>query len=164
MANVTVVVGNQAPVVTIDFPDNGGFFEWGDQVRYKITVEDPDGEVDCSSVALRTSLGHDSHAHPMEELYGCEGVLQTARDEGHGIESNIFWVVEGSFTDDGGDAGVPLTGNALQVLQPKRLQSEFYTSTGRETSIGTGGTPGVQKETTSDSGGRWAEPGLRRAG
>ncbi|GAA3213898.1 ThuA domain-containing protein [Oerskovia jenensis] len=153
VANVTIVVGNQAPVVKIEFPDNGGFFEWGDQVRYRITVDDPDGEVDCSTVALRTSLGHDSHAHPMEELYGCEGVLQTARDEGHGIESNIFWVIEGSYTDDGGDAGVPLTGNALQVLQPKRVQSEFYTSTGRETSIGTGGTPGVQKETTSDSAG-----------
>ncbi|MFC8923921.1 ThuA domain-containing protein [Cellulosimicrobium sp. NPDC057127] len=153
VANVSVVVGNEAPTVSITFPDNGGFFEWGDQVRYEIAVEDPDGEVTCENVTLFTSLGHDSHAHPMEELTGCEGVMQTARDEGHGIESNIFWVVEAMYTDDGGAAGVPLTGNDLQVLQPKLLQSEFFTSTGRLEGSTSGGDPGVQTETTGDSAG-----------
>src|SRR5690606_22165352 len=33
VANVTVVVGNTAPTVSITFPDDGGFFSWGDQVR-----------------------------------------------------------------------------------------------------------------------------------
>ncbi|WP_125776714.1 ThuA domain-containing protein [Antribacter gilvus] len=153
VANVTVVVGNVAPTVTITFPDDGGFFEWGDQVRYQVQVDDPDGTVDCSAVHLFTSLGHDSHAHPMEDLTGCEGMLQTARDEGHGIESNIFWVVEGSYADDGGAAGVPLTGNDLQILQPKLLQAEFYTSTGRLAGSTSGGDPGVQTETTGDTAG-----------
>ncbi|WP_253182039.1 ThuA domain-containing protein [Cellulosimicrobium cellulans] len=164
VANVSVVVGNQAPTVSITFPENGGFFEWGDQVRYEIAVEDPDGEVTCENVTLFTSLGHDSHAHPMEELTGCEGTLQTARDEGHGIESNIFWVVEAMYTDDGGAVGVPLTANDLQVLQPKLLQSEFFTSTGRLEGSTSGGDPGVQTETTGDSAGGglnigWIEPG-----
>ncbi|MCF4122281.1 ThuA domain-containing protein [Antribacter sp. KLBMP9083] len=153
VANVTVVVGNVAPTVTITFPDDGGFFEWGDQVRYEIEVTDPDGTVDCSAVHLYTSLGHDSHAHPMEELTGCQGVLQTARDEGHGIEANIFWVIEGSYADDGGAAGVPLTGNDLQVLQPKLVQAEFYTSTGRLAGSTSGGDPGVRVETTGDTAG-----------
>ncbi|WP_244286359.1 DUF1349 domain-containing protein [Cellulosimicrobium cellulans] len=152
VANVSIVVGNQAPTVSITFPENGGFFEWGDQVKYEIAVDDPDGEVTCDNVTLFTSLGHDSHAHPMEELSGCEGTLQTARDEGHGIESNIFWVVEAMYTDDGGEVGVPLSDNDLQILQPKLLQSEFFTSTGRVGS-NTSGTPGVQTETTGDSAG-----------
>ncbi len=153
VANVTIVVGNQAPTVSITFPENGGFFEWGDQVKYEIAVDDPDGEVTCENVTLFTSLGHDSHAHPMEELTGCEGTLQTARDEGHGIESNIFWVVEAMYTDDGGAVGVPLSANDLQILQPKLLQSEFFTSTGRLEGSTSTGDPGVQTETTADTAG-----------
>ncbi|WP_240423564.1 ThuA domain-containing protein [Microbacterium halotolerans] len=153
VANVTIVVGNEAPTVSIAFPDNGGFFEWGDQVAYEIAVDDPDGEVDCADVRLFTSLGHDSHAHPFDELTGCEGVIQTARDEGHGIESNIFWVIEAMYTDDGGSAGVPLTGNDLQVLQPKLIQSEFFTSTGRLDGSTSSGDAGVIIEETSDSAG-----------
>ncbi|TBN55448.1 DUF1349 domain-containing protein [Glaciihabitans arcticus] len=151
-ANVTIVVGNQRPVVTINFPDDGGFFEFGDQVRYEVSVVDPDGDFDCDAVTLTPALGHDSHAHPMEELEGCEGFLQTSRDDGHGAEANLFWVVEARYTDDGGAANVPLQGFALQVLQPKRLQSEFFTSTGRVG--GTGGPDdGVRIETTSDTAG-----------
>ncbi|GAB4084736.1 hypothetical protein GCM10028784_13660 [Myceligenerans cantabricum] len=154
VANVTIVVGNIAPEVSITFPENGGFFEWGDQVRYEIDVDDPDGEVTCDDVSLFTSLGHDSHAHPFDELTGCEGVIQTARDEGHGIESNIFWVIEAFYTDDGGAAGVPLTTTDLQVLQPKLVQSEFFTGTGRADGIGDGaGDPGVQIEETGDTAG-----------
>ncbi|NOV99136.1 ThuA domain-containing protein [Isoptericola chiayiensis] len=154
VANVTVVVGNVAPEVSITFPENGGFFEWGDQVLYEIEVDDPDGEVSCEDVSLFTSLGHDSHAHPFDELTGCSGVIQTARDEGHGIESNIFWVIEAFYTDDGGDAGAPLTTTDLQVLQPKLVQSEFFTATGRADGIGDGaGDPGVQIEETGDTAG-----------
>ncbi|MFF8347912.1 ThuA domain-containing protein [Cellulosimicrobium funkei] len=152
-ANVSIVVGNQAPSVTITFPDNGGVFEWGDQVRYVVEVEDPDGEVDCSNLQMMTALGHDAHAHPMEELTGCEGVMQTARDEGHGLEANIFWVLEAFYTDDGGEVGVPLTTNSLQILQPKLLQAEYYTSTGRLPGSASTGDPGVQTEQTSDSAG-----------
>ena len=151
-ANVTVVVGNQAPTVTIEFPDNGGFFEFGDQVRYEVSVTDPDGDVDCANVTLTPALGHDSHAHPMEELEGCTGFLQTSRDDGHGADANIFWVVEARYTDDGGAANVPLQGFALQVLQPKRLQSEFFTSTGRVNGTG-GADDGVKIETTGDTAG-----------
>ncbi|MFV2145033.1 ThuA domain-containing protein [Isoptericola sp. G70] len=153
VANVTIVVGNEAPTVSITFPENGGFFEWGDQVAYEIAVDDPDGEVDCADVQLFTSLGHDSHAHPFDELTGCEGVIQTARDEGHGIESNIFWVIEAMYTDDGGAAGVPLTGNDLQVLQPKLVQAEFFTSTGRLDGSTSSGDAGVVTEETGDSAG-----------
>lgn len=149
--DVSIVVGNTTPIVTIDFPDNGGFFEWGDQVRYEVTVDDPDGEFDCGNVTVHPALGHDAHAHPMEIIEGCEGVIQTSRDDGHGADANIFWVVEARYTDDGGEANVPLTGYGVAVLQPKRLQAEHFTNTGRVDGIGTGtGTPGVQSQATTD--------------
>ncbi|MEU4364758.1 ThuA domain-containing protein [Promicromonospora sp. NPDC023987] len=153
VANVTVVVGNIAPTVSITLPDDGGFFSWGDQVRYEVAVDDPDGDVDCSGVTLYTSLGHDSHSHPIEELTGCSGVLQTAADDGHGADADLFWTLEATFADDGGAVGVPLTGSDLQVLQPKRLQAEFFTDTGRLPGSTSGGDAGVQREGTGDSAG-----------
>ncbi|WP_166849433.1 ThuA domain-containing protein [Isoptericola sp. BMS4] len=153
VANVEITVGNTAPTVEITFPDDGGIFDWGDQVAYEISVTDPDGEVDCADVTMRTFLGHDTHGHPIEVLDGCSGVVQTARDEGHGIEARLFWVLEAEFTDDGGDAGVPLTTTHQQILQPKLLQAEFFTDTGRLAGSSSDGDAGVQTEETGDSAG-----------
>ncbi|MDH6181903.1 cytochrome c [Microbacteriaceae bacterium SG_E_30_P1] len=162
-STVTVTVGNAMPEVSVVFPDNGGFFEWGDQVRYEIVVNDPDGEFICENVTVHPALGHDSHAHPMEVLEGCEGFIQTTRDDGHGLDANIFWVIEGRYTDDGGDAGIPLTGFGGNILQPKRIQSEYFTSTGRLAGSTSTGDPGVQIQATEDVDGLnnigYIEPG-----
>ncbi len=154
VATVPIVVGNAVPVVTIQFPQNGGFFNWGDQVAYTVTVNDPDagGPIDCSRVQVLPALGHSSHQHPMEELSGCQGTIQTARDSGHGLEAELFWVVDVRYLDNGGAAGVPLTGYGLNVLNSKHLEAEYFDTTGRIG--GTGGTSdGVVRETTGDSAG-----------
>lgn len=155
VANVPVTVGNTAPTVTIDFPPAGGFFDWGDQVRYTITVTDPeDGEIDCARVNLQVLLGHDEHAHPLEQHTGCSGVVQTQLADGHGAEADVFTVFEATYTDNGGVGGAgPLTGRAIELLQPKRKQAQYYTVTGRVPGSTGGGDPGVQVETTSDPAG-----------
>ncbi|MFD6177414.1 MULTISPECIES: ThuA domain-containing protein [unclassified Isoptericola] len=160
VANLEIVVGNVAPTVTISFPDDGAFFEWGDTIPYTVTVTDPDGPqgkkakaAQCEKVVLHTGLGHDVHSHPMEELTGCTGVLTTTADGGHDASANLFWTLEAQYTDDGGKAGVPLTALDLQVLQPKHKQAEFFTSTGRLEGSTSTGDPGVQRETTGDSAG-----------
>ena len=66
--NVTVVVGNTRPDVTIEIPENGQFAAFGDKVPYKISVTDAeDGStgsgINCADVTLNVSLGHDQHAH-----------------------------------------------------------------------------------------------------
>ncbi|GAA0388160.1 hypothetical protein GCM10009541_33970 [Micromonospora gifhornensis] len=155
VANVPVTVGNTVPTVTIEFPPDGGFFDWGDQVKYTIKVTDPeDGEIDCADVELQVLLGHDEHAHPLEQHTGCEGVVQTQLAAGHGAEANVFTVLEATYTDKGGSGGAnPLTGRALEILQPKRKQAEYYSNTGR-LADGTGsGDPGVAKEATGDTAG-----------
>ncbi|MDG4773054.1 ThuA domain-containing protein [Solwaraspora sp. WMMD792] len=155
VANVPVTVGNTAPTVTIDFPPAGGFFDWGDQVEYTITVTDPeDGEIDCDRVELQVLLGHDEHAHPLEQHTGCSGTVQTQLAAGHGAEANVFGVFEATYTDDGGVGGAaPLTGRAIELLQPKRKQAEYFSSTGRVDGATGDDDPGVQIETTSDPAG-----------
>ncbi|MEV6493451.1 PKD domain-containing protein, partial [Actinoplanes sp. NPDC051633] len=155
VANVPVTVGNTAPTVTIEFPPDGGFFEWGDQVKYTIKVTDPeDDEIDCDRVRLQVLLGHDEHAHPLEQHTGCTGTVQTALASGHGAEANVFAVFEASYTDDGGVGGAkPLTGTMIEQLQPKRTQAEYFSATGRVAGATGGGDPGVQRETTSDPAG-----------
>ncbi|MBF9133228.1 ThuA domain-containing protein [Plantactinospora sp. S1510] len=152
VANVPVTVGNTAPTVSIEFPPEGGFFDWGDQVKYTVKVTDPeDGTIDCDRVKLQYFLGHDEHAHPMGEQAGCEGVVQTSLAASHGADANVFAVLEATYTDGGGVGGSKaLTGRAIEQLQPKRKQAEYYAATGRAPDgVGTGD-PGVQAQATTD--------------
>ncbi|TDB75510.1 ThuA domain-containing protein [Micromonospora sp. KC723] len=155
VANVPVTVGNTAPTVTIEFPPDGGFFDWGDQVRYTVKVTDPeDATVDCAKVKLQYYLGHDEHAHPLQSHTGCTGTVQTSLASGHGAEANVFGVFEATYTDKGGSGGVnPLTGRAIEQLQPKRKQAEYHAATGRAPDGVGAGDPGVRKETTGDAAG-----------
>jgi glucose/arabinose dehydrogenase/PKD repeat protein len=146
VANVPVSVGNTAPVVTLTAPADGGFFDWGDRVNFTVTVTDPeDGSINCSRVLLQYSLGHDEHAHPVQQYSGCSGTVQTSMGDGHGADANIFGVLEASYTDGGG-----LVGRSLVRLQPKRKQAEHFSTTGRVAGSTAGGDPGVQREATGD--------------
>ncbi|MDT7727047.1 MAG: cytochrome c [Actinomycetota bacterium] len=160
-ASVPVVVGNTMPVVTLNLPPNGGFFDFGDQVKYTVTVTDPeDGTVDCASEKMQAILGHDTHGHPLDQYTGCSGTVQTTLSSGHSDGDNVFYVLEASYTDKGGAGGSqPLTGRAQAILQPKHKQAEYFSSTGR-VADGTGtGNPGVQVETAGDSAGGFKDIG-----
>ncbi|MFW7413395.1 ThuA domain-containing protein, partial [Demequina sp. SO4-18] len=153
VSNVTIVVGNAAPTVEIVFPEQGGFFNWGDQIDYEVIIDDPDatGEINCDNVNVLPALGHASHQHPSGALSGCTGVIPTQRDEGHGITENIFWTVDVSFTDDGGAVEVPLSGSTTHILNPKRMEAEFFDATGALTDdYPSNDGQGVQVEDNSD--------------
>ncbi|QFY14551.1 DUF1349 domain-containing protein [Nonomuraea phyllanthi] len=152
-ASVAISAGNTRPTVSVDVPPNGAFFEFGDQVKFEVTVTDPeDGTIDCDKVKIQAILGHDSHGHPLDQLKGCEGVLQT-QQAGHGEYDNLFYVIEASYTDGGADGAGPLTGRGQVILEPKRKQAEHFTQTGR-VADGTGtDAAGVEAETTGDAQG-----------
>ncbi|GAA5116469.1 hypothetical protein GCM10023339_25180 [Alloalcanivorax gelatiniphagus] len=131
VATVVVTVGNTRPQVEIELPPNGGFFEFGDSVRVKVNVTDPeDGRaIDCTRVEIDYILGHDSHGHPLSSAKGCDVVLKTVQDQGHDASADIFGVINASYTDKGGAGTVPaLTGEDEVVLQPKRKQAEHFDS------------------------------------
>jgi type 1 glutamine amidotransferase len=156
IANVPISAGNTAPTVNITFPPDGGVFGWGDQVRYTVAVSDPeDGTIDCSRVTLQYYLGHDSHAHPIQNFTGCSGLVQIPSSSGHGDEANVFSVFEATYTDGGA-----LVGRSIKQLQPRRKQAEHYTGTGRAPGGIGGGTPGVVAETTGDTAGGFQNIGF----
>ncbi|HET8786833.1 MAG TPA: ThuA domain-containing protein, partial [Candidatus Limnocylindrales bacterium] len=157
--NVQITVGNRPPQVTIEFPGDGQLASFTDTVPYRISVTDPeDGStgagISCDDVNVTIALGHDEHSHGLSQKTGCEGSFETGLTSGHGAEANTFTVLGVSYTDKGGPGGIaPLTGRAEAILQPKRKQAEFFSSTGRIAGAATGGDPGVQTETTSDTQG-----------
>ncbi|WP_184808140.1 ThuA domain-containing protein [Actinophytocola algeriensis] len=127
-ASVVVTAGNTQPAVKLDLPVNGGFFGYGDTVPFTVTVTDPeDGQIDCSKVTVEYILGHDNHGHPLSRATGCEGEIVTPADEGHGLDANVFGVINASYTDTGADGAPALTGSDEIVLQPKLKQAEFFT-------------------------------------
>jgi PKD repeat protein/glucose/arabinose dehydrogenase len=153
VSNLDIVVGNSAPTVKLDLPLNGGFFEFGDTVRYKVTVTDPeDGQIDCNDVIVQPALGHDEHAHGYEQYRGCEGSFPIPGDEGH-VGANIFGTITATYTDKGAPGASPLKGQDTIVLHTKRTEAEFFDTTGRLKGSTSGGDPGVRVEDTGDTAG-----------
>ncbi|MCM3661082.1 DUF1349 domain-containing protein [Georgenia satyanarayanai] len=134
-------------------PPNGGFFTFGDVVRYKIKVTDPeDGDIDCEDVIVQPALGHDEHAHPYDQYRGCEGAIPINGDTGH-IGANIFGVITVTYTDKGAEGVDPLTSQEVLILQPKRKEAEYFAKTGRLEGSTSTGDPGVEVEETEDTDG-----------
>lgn len=125
-ASVRVVVGNTAPKVTLELPQDGQLFSFGDAVPFKVKVTDPeDGKaVDCAKVTVNFILGHDTHGHPLTSAQGCSGTIQTSADGGHDEDANIFGVLDAQYTDGGGGGQEALTTHARSVLQPRHRQAE----------------------------------------
>ncbi|MGH3467702.1 MAG: family 16 glycoside hydrolase, partial [Thermocrispum sp.] len=122
VASVVINAGNTAPTVELTTPVDGGFFGYGDTVPFQVTVTDPeDGEIDCSKVVVEYILGHDDHGHPLSRATGCDGTIESPADEGHGMDADVFGVINASYTDSGG-----LAGDGQNLLQPKLKQAEFF--------------------------------------
>ncbi|WP_406396733.1 PQQ-dependent sugar dehydrogenase [Streptomyces sp. NBC_00882] len=127
-ASVQTVVGNTAPKVTLELPQDGRLFSFGDAIPFKVRVSDPeDGRsIDCTKVKVTFVLGHDSHGHPVTSANGCTGTIQTSADGGHDEDANIFGVMDAEYTDNGGGGQAPLTTHDQSVLQPRHRQAEHF--------------------------------------
>ena len=127
-ASVQIVVGNTAPTVTLQLPQDGQLFSFGDTVPFKVRVTDPeDGKlIDCAKVKVNFILGHDSHGHVLTSANGCTGTIQTGAGDGHDDDANIFGVFDAEYTDGGGGGQAPLTSHDQHVTQPKHRQAEHF--------------------------------------
>ena len=156
-ASVVVTVGNTAPTVKLELPANGGFFGYGDKVPFKVTVTDPeDASIDCTKVHVEYILGHDNHGHPLSQATGCEGVIETPADEGHGLDANVFGVINASYTDTGAGDVPPLPGQDEIDLQPKLKQAEFATNASGTEVVSHDGASGGKRVGGIDNG-DWIE-------
>ncbi|TDE16032.1 ThuA domain-containing protein [Jiangella asiatica] len=132
VAAVRVSAGNSAPEVNFAWPPHGGFYDWGDDIAYDVTVEDAedgstaDGTIACDTVVAGALLGHDQHQHPLDNYPNCTGLVPTITDGGHGLDTNLYYVLEATFTDAGAPGVQPLTGGDSVRLNPKRREAEHF--------------------------------------
>jgi glucose/arabinose dehydrogenase/soluble cytochrome b562 len=127
-----ISVGNVAPVVTIESPGNGGFFDWGKSVPVKVSTKDAeDGTATvCSRVSWTFGLGHDVHAHPLSQGTGCTFGIPTPADAPeHGETENIYGVLVVSYTDNGANGIAPATSDTTLILNPKGQEAEWADKT-----------------------------------
>ena len=76
---VPITVGNTRPVVELETPPNGAFFDFGDEISWDVKVTDPEEEtVDPQAVEVQPALGHDDHAHPLVASRGFTGSTVTS--------------------------------------------------------------------------------------
>lgn len=134
---VPVTVGNTRPEVSFNHPPNGGFFDFGDEVSWDLSVRDAEDQViDDADIIIQPALGHDEHSHPADPLSGRSGSVTTSLGGGHGDDMNVFYVLDARYTDKGGSGGIPaLTGSDTTLLFPKRRQAEHHASAHNVTSV-----------------------------
>ncbi|MFC8801572.1 PQQ-dependent sugar dehydrogenase [Promicromonospora sp. NPDC057138] len=135
LTSTTISVGNQAPEIAVDQPADGGFFQWGDEVPFRVSTNDAeDGtETACGRVSWSYGLGHDQHAHPEVSGTGCTGVFPTdPNSPEHGAGANLYGAVVITYTDNGANGLPPAAGEATLRLNPKRQQAEHLTVDGAE--------------------------------
>jgi len=147
IANVAIWAGNNKPVVIIRQPPNGAFFDWGEAINFQLAVSDVEdgsttnGSIPCSSVTFEPSMGHNDHAHSVGQFTGCAG--QFIAPTSHSSDAdNLFLVLAGSYTDNGAPNVAPLIGRTTHILNTKRKQAEYFTSS-----------QGIDVQPTADPGG-----------
>jgi PKD repeat protein/glucose/arabinose dehydrogenase len=141
-----ITVGNTSPVITIETPIEGGFFEWGQHIPYKVTITDAeDSAIDCSKVRVTFVLLHDQHGHGEDEKLGCSGFLTTlAEDAAHG--GYIAGGISVEYTDNPVGDVPALTTVKQTIVQARRQQVEYAQ---QESGTTVAGVPGGE----SDPGG-----------
>jgi cytochrome c len=125
---VPITVGNTRPVVDFRLPPNGGFFNFGDTISWDVSVTDAeDSQIADADIVIQPALGHDDHPHPADPMHGRTGSVTTSLGGGHGEDMNVFYVIDGRYTDKGGAGGIPaLTGSDTTLLFPKQREAEFF--------------------------------------
>ncbi len=156
VATVPIVAGNSRPVVSIEEPANGSFFAWGQSASYTVKVEDAeDGRteagIDCEEVETQPAIGHDAHSHGERIYHGCTGTFELTQS--HGADgSDVFYVIETTYTDQGGEANAPLTGQAIAILQPLRKEAEHFRLSNRLTIVSADDSQGLRAVSRITSG------------
>ena len=102
-----VTVGNTAPTVTIEFPPDGGFFDWGDQVKYTVTVTDPEDGDDRLRPGAAAGAASATTSTPTRwsSTPAAPAPCRPRSPPGTARRRTSSRVFEATYTDDGGAGG-----------------------------------------------------------
>jgi glucose/arabinose dehydrogenase len=122
---VRITAGNTAPMVSIDWPVEGGIIDYGALVDYRVTVADPeDTPVDAARAVVTPHLGRDAHTLPLAAKAGTEGTVRITQTPHYDPKENRFAALDVRYTDGGAGNAPPLSGRAVVTLQPRTKQAE----------------------------------------
>lgn len=130
--SVTISAGNTAPVVSFNWPPDGAFFDWGDEIAWDLRVDDAEdgstvsGGITPSEVLFEVLLGHASHGHGISQTNEVKGAV--IAENSHAFGDDLFLAFDASHADNGAPGVGPATGRRTQTLQPKCLQAEYHDS------------------------------------
>ncbi|HSF37478.1 MAG TPA: DUF1349 domain-containing protein, partial [Nocardioides sp.] len=154
---VPITVGNTRPVVELETPPDGAFFDFGDEISWNVQVTDPEegDDVDPQAVEVQPALGHDDHAHPLTATRGLTGSTVTTIG-GHAADENIFYAVDARYTDTGGEGGAnKLLGSDTSVIFPKLRQAEWFDAKSDTATLAPGRDPAGGGQVVVGKDGAW---------
>jgi cytochrome c len=134
-ASVAITAGNHAPTVQINWPPNGGVFDWGKPFAFQGQAYDfedgatTNGSIACAGLAWDLNTGHNDHSHGDSHADACEGFFEAPGAHG-GDGDNVFAVLRASYNDLGAPQADSLAGEAVHILQPRRKEAENFTHQG----------------------------------
>ena len=135
----------QRPVVTIEIPEDGQVRRLGRQGPVHGDRRPTPRTARSTATRSRSSSSSatTTHAHELSNATGCEGTFRRSPARGHGVDANIFTVIEASYTDAGngrrGAAHRPRRGDPAAQAQAGRVLRH----TGRAADGRGSGDPGV---------------------
>jgi PKD repeat protein/glucose/arabinose dehydrogenase/type 1 glutamine amidotransferase len=150
--NVQIVAGNTRPQVASTLPVDNGIFDWGDEIAFAFSATDAeDGAVACTDMQVTSAIVHAGHTHQDPTVDRCDGTLTTGEhDEDPG--ARFGYVIDGSYTDDGGAGAPPLLGRKTISLYPHRWQAEHFETSDGSDVINAAGAAGGQRMGSIEDG------------
>jgi PKD repeat protein len=140
---VSVVVGNTAPSVSIEWPVQGGIVPFNTPVPYRVSVSDPEDDAIANGrMRVQPYIGRDSHEWPLQQHSGRTGTFTISRTEHYEPKERLFAALGVHYTDGGTPDADSLTGHAHVSLHPRHVEAERAPNT-----------KGVQEETLQNGEG-----------
>lgn len=127
-----IVVGNTAPIVAVEWPPNGGFFDFDTPIEYGVVLQDAEERrYEDEFVQVQVYSGFDMHQLPLAAQTGRQGAFVVTSQYTHVPDLHLvdrFALLDVTYTDSGARGVRALNGNAQVKLHPKRKQAEHFTS------------------------------------
>lgn len=116
---------SQTPQLTFTWPVNGGFFAFGEPIRYEVAAKGG-AQIQSDQVTVQPYQGYNTYTLPLETRRGAAGtVVIPPEDNQAPYVVNRFAELDVVYAD--GNGGEPEASGRV-ILHPKHMQAEHYTA------------------------------------
>lgn len=127
-AATTITVGNTPPRIDYLSPSHGMVYREGSPVSVSVSASDDHTPTSELAISVTMLLGHDNHAHPVDEQFGGIVDLHGPVLRNHGSAQQMFALVTVRVRDRGNEPAGALELDTSIVLQPHIKEAEYSTT------------------------------------